>query len=228
MGDGQERILGNGVRATVYITGTRVAGNNAAAAYRDAPDVAKPAAYAAAQAAWAANAASNPAFGDYVTHLIAAAEYAVAASDAASRALVDAEYADTIVDSTLARISASLAGIHTQVAIRSEFELLKAMAQQERWTDRTPVPPELFGPLWPGKEPEGWPKTEQTKNQQSCALRLQFSIPSSADRSEIDRQIGEIIRAANDLHLAYGGSGLTIADNIRVYEPALVPAGGDR
>ena len=38
--------------------------------------------------------------------------------------------------------------------IRRDFVRLKRLARKEKWTDDTPVPPEVFGPLWPeGVEP---------------------------------------------------------------------------
>jgi hypothetical protein len=38
--------------------------------------------------------------------------------------------------------------------IRRDFARLKKLARNEKWTDDTPVPPEVFGPMWPeGVEP---------------------------------------------------------------------------
>jgi len=38
--------------------------------------------------------------------------------------------------------------------IRRDFNRLKRLAREQKWTDDTPVPPEVFGPLWPrGVEP---------------------------------------------------------------------------
>jgi len=33
--------------------------------------------------------------------------------------------------------------------IRRDFARLKRLAREQKWTDDTPVPPEVFGPLWP-------------------------------------------------------------------------------
>jgi hypothetical protein len=33
--------------------------------------------------------------------------------------------------------------------IRRDFVRLKKLARKEKWTDDTPVPPEVFGPMWP-------------------------------------------------------------------------------
>lgn len=45
--------------------------------------------------------------------------------------------------------------------IRRDFERLARLARANAWTDDTPVPPEVFGPLWPGRVPR-WarPKKE--------------------------------------------------------------------
>ncbi|MBY0460607.1 MAG: hypothetical protein K2V38_25095 [Gemmataceae bacterium] len=33
--------------------------------------------------------------------------------------------------------------------IRRDFALLKRLAREQKWTDDTPVPPDVFGPMWP-------------------------------------------------------------------------------
>jgi hypothetical protein len=40
------------------------------------------------------------------------------------------------------------------VLIRHDFERLRRLAKANGWTDQTPVPPEVFGPLWPGRVPK--------------------------------------------------------------------------
>jgi hypothetical protein len=38
--------------------------------------------------------------------------------------------------------------------IRRDFVRLKRLAREQKWTDDTPVPPDVFGPMWPeGVEP---------------------------------------------------------------------------
>ena len=43
-------------------------------------------------------------------------------------------------------------------AIRCDYDLLCALSQREAWDDDSPVPPALFGPLWPDGPPPGWPE----------------------------------------------------------------------
>ena len=40
------------------------------------------------------------------------------------------------------------------VLFRHDFERLRRLAKANGWTDETPVPPEVFGPLWPGRVPK--------------------------------------------------------------------------
>jgi len=44
-------------------------------------------------------------------------------------------------------------------AIWKDLALLQAAAQREKWTSRTPVTPEFFGPMWPNGLPPHWPAT---------------------------------------------------------------------
>jgi hypothetical protein len=53
--------------------------------------------------------------------------------------------------------------------IRRDFVRLRRLAKKEKWTDETPVPPEVFGPMWPqgvepywAAEPPAPPATPQT------------------------------------------------------------------
>jgi hypothetical protein len=48
--------------------------------------------------------------------------------------------------------------------IRSDFELLQRLAKAERWTSNALVPPDVFGPMWPNGEPEGWPHSDPAQN----------------------------------------------------------------
>jgi hypothetical protein len=45
-------------------------------------------------------------------------------------------------------------------AMRADLETLKRLIRDKGWTDQTPVPPRVFGPLWPQGPPEGWPAEE--------------------------------------------------------------------
>jgi hypothetical protein len=40
------------------------------------------------------------------------------------------------------------------VLIRYDFERLRKLAKLNNWTDETPVPADVFGPMWPGRMPK--------------------------------------------------------------------------
>jgi hypothetical protein len=40
--------------------------------------------------------------------------------------------------------------------IRRDFDQLARLAEREKWTDDTPVPPSVFGPMWEGTPPAWW------------------------------------------------------------------------
>jgi hypothetical protein len=42
-----------------------------------------------------------------------------------------------------------------------EIKMLREQAEREQWEDDSPVPLEVFGPLWPAGRPEGWPRTDE-------------------------------------------------------------------
>lgn len=45
----------------------------------------------------------------------------------------------------------------TNAAVWDDYQRLKETADRENWTDRSPVSPEVFGPMWPKGVPENWP-----------------------------------------------------------------------
>ena len=75
----------------------------------------------------------------------ATAAYTTAA-DAAYAAYADAAEAAEAFDAAAA------------TAIRCDYDLLCALSQRDAWDDNFPVPPELFGPLWPDGPPADWPE----------------------------------------------------------------------
>ena len=42
--------------------------------------------------------------------------------------------------------------------IRRDFDRVAELVEEQSWTDDTPVPPTIFGPLWPDKRPLRWPQ----------------------------------------------------------------------
>jgi hypothetical protein len=50
---------------------------------------------------------------------------------------------------------ATVGTARTILAPRHDFDLVSRLAQEQKWTDETPVPPEVFGPMW-DREPPAW------------------------------------------------------------------------
>ncbi len=46
--------------------------------------------------------------------------------------------------------------IDSLAAPARDFERLRQLAEHEKWTDDTPVPPSVFGPMWEGTPPAWW------------------------------------------------------------------------
>lgn len=106
----------------------------------------------------------------------------------------------------------------------ADLVLLRELSASERWTDATPVPVDLLGPLWPNGLPDWWP--DEPVGGVTPLLHLEFTVPSEMSKRSADRLIGEILQRANELHHALGGTGLTISGaEVHECEPALVPAG---
>jgi hypothetical protein len=70
--------------------------------------------------------------------------------------------ADAIANATNAADSATRAILLTSseprdlVFVRKDFDRLLGLAKEHGWTDDTPVPPEVFGPLWPPGRVPRW------------------------------------------------------------------------
>ncbi|MFG0246886.1 MAG: hypothetical protein ACF8MF_12635 [Phycisphaerales bacterium JB052] len=101
--------------------------------------------------------------------------------------------------------------------IRADLKLLELLSLQEKWTDDTPVPPEVFGPMWPEGVPERWPEEDSQYEQNgSEVLEFAFALPPMPNCSEVRdalrTRIREVLMKANAVHLAEGGSGLEIKE----------------
>ncbi len=99
--------------------------------------VAHAAAYAAARAARNASAAA--------THAIAGTK---------SGATYDIDAASAATEGMF--LAARVGTINSLVAPARDFDLLSRLVKKEKWTDDTPVPPTVFGPMWDGPPPEWW------------------------------------------------------------------------
>ena len=84
-------------------------------------------------------------------HAVAIAAHA-AAADPDAYAISYTEYAAQTVLNLLARV-ATVRTVHTLAAPGRDFARLVRLAKERNWTDDTPVPPDVFGPMWDGDPP---------------------------------------------------------------------------
>ena len=104
-------------------------------------------------------------------------------------------------------------------AIRRDFNTLVRLAAGQRWTDTTPIPPEVFGPLWPDGPPQGWPTESNIRG-----LILELFCRPDTPPEVIGEGLVKLWEAANEYHMARGGGVLTF-DDFKQFVGALVPAG---
>jgi hypothetical protein len=105
--------------------------------------------------------------------------------------------------------------------IRRDFDHLASLAEWQQWTDDTPVPPEVFGPLWPEGPPKGWPPI--TDVPQRADLAIEAFARDRATEQMIEDDIVNLFNALNRYHIARSGVRLTL-EQFRSLLPALVPA----
>lgn len=105
--------------------------------------------------------------------------------------------------------------------IRSDFDHLAKLAEWQHWTDDTPVPPEVFGPLWPEGPPKGWPEATEAPPRAELALEL---FPRERVTTQMIRdEVLNLFNAMNRYHIARSGVRLTL-DQFRSLLPAAVAA----
>ncbi|MDB5309350.1 MAG: hypothetical protein JWO38_3552 [Gemmataceae bacterium] len=77
------------------------------------------------------------------------------AANAAASSCASVDNAAAVVAATLAACEADS---RTLPMIVRDFQAILGLARAGNWTDDTPVPPSVFGPMWPDGQPTGWPK----------------------------------------------------------------------
>lgn len=181
-------------------------------------------AYASAFAAFAASAAAAATVGSALHGADAADE----ASDAVRTYCTSASAEDASYD--------DVATVNADAAMRRDYELLKAAAESEEWTDETPVPSEFFGPLWPGGVPEGWPEEHSQEPIEPHVLKVQFAVPrgmSNEQSRQFNQTVKEFFVALSALDASMGGTGLQIIqdeseEEIEIEDEEPVRTGCDR
>ena len=105
--------------------------------------------------------------------------------------------------------------------IRRDFDHLARLAEWQHWTDDTPVPTEVFGPLWPEGPPKGWPPITDVPAR--ADLRIELFARERATDQMIEDDVVNLFNALNRYHIARSGVRLTL-EQFRSLISALVPA----
>ncbi len=114
----------------------------------------------------------------------------------------------------------------TVAALRRDFDQLAGRAKWQHWDDDTPVPPTIFGPLWPEGAPPGWPADPDTPKRDELPLH-NLVKEGVLDKILVD-EIVNLFNAVNRYHIARCSVRLTLEGDIFTLLTALVPAGGVR
>jgi hypothetical protein len=118
-------------------------------------------------------------------------------------------------------ISASEAITNLTPVIRRDFDHLARLALWKKWTDDTPDPPEVFGPLWPEGPPPGWPADPDVPQRTDLPLEL-LSAARVLEQMTEDEAVN-LFNAINAYYIARTGDRLTLED-LRPLIAAAVPA----
>lgn len=128
----------------------------------------------------------------------------------------------TIINET-AQLAVRAAELNSDITpfIRRDFDHLSRLAEWQKWGDDTPVPPEVFGPLWPEGPPKGWPPV--THVPQRAELVIEAFARERATEQMIEDDIVNLFNALNRYHIARSGVRLTL-EQFRSLLPAFVLA----
>lgn len=131
-------------------------------------------------------------------------------------------------------------------AIGVDVSSLSTRSGAEGWTDDTPVPPEVFGPLWPNGPPPGWPADVTTAGvgnvtgsgagvieltgsgtgtvspPPAVKLVVDALIRPGVSPEVVERGLVDLYRVMNEYHMARGAGVLGLED-FRRFVRANVP-----
>lgn len=144
-----------------------------------------------------------------------AGDAATAAEAIIAANVADAAYAAASVitavdpaDATVATVvSASDAADASDLAwlLRQDYETVSDAGRRRNWTDDTPVPPSVFGPLWPEGPPADWPELPKP-----TTLTLTVQVPDNLDDAAVSEKLKILTVALARLNVAGGGHGLKL------------------
>jgi hypothetical protein len=150
-----------------------------------------------------------------------AAATASFAGDYAFRVMNDV-YDDSAYMAASTSVRAAETVANLRPLIRRDFDHLAELARWQKWTDDTPVPPEVFGPLWPDGLPKGWPVDESLS---FTELPLQFLIRNGTKPGVSEDEVVNLFNILNQSHIARTGVRLTLEGDIYTRLAQLVGVG---
>lgn len=161
--------------------------------------------------------------GDHQTAALAAnhavIETAALAANAVYTTAADSKTADYNTKLTATAVAAAAAAgrrtINSQ--LRHDFEIVYGLAVANAWTDKTPVPPSVFGPLWPDGPPKGWPKPEKAAKE----LHFEFNVPDDMTIDDAIEFVKQLSLELCKLDVAAGGHGVAIQPPLEMDVPML-------
>jgi hypothetical protein len=108
----------------------------------------------------------------------------------------------------LCRAHAARVGVSASV-LRSDVRHLLDLSRSYQWTDDTPVPPAVFGPLWPEGPPADWSELPKPTK-----LKLSVQVPDGLDDAAVREKLQKLTVALARLNVAGGGHGLKLVPPI--------------
>lgn len=104
-----------------------------------------------------------------------------------------------------------------------DYDLLRSIAEKDNWNDDSPVDPDLLGPLWPAGIPSWWPEDSLSDFEAPPVIAFQFTTPAGVDPERLSDQLAEFFTNCNQLHLAFGGTGLSFHQPPASFEDSGTP-----
>lgn len=108
-------------------------------------------------------------------------------------------------------------------SIRRDMEIIRTYCDHLECDDDTPVPPEVFGPLWPEGPPKGWPADPTIPSRTELPFTLWIGEDTSDD--VVKAEMSLLFDVFNRYYIARAGDRLTPEGDIYTSVAVLNPIG---
>lgn len=109
------------------------------------------------------------------------------------------------------------------LSIRRDFDALLRLSEWQHWNNDTPVPPDVFGPLWPEGAPPSWPADPDVPHRDEFVATALVK-DDTPPRHVVD-EVLNVFNAINRYYIARTGQRLTLEGDMPLLLAALVPEG---